>query len=107
MNDGRMRQRERVTAMKSDANFQKKKGKKKKRQKFKNRPRDAHRHKSRAKPNKQGIETWSYGDQKNNELTGKTTGIPPLTGFEPSRSALSLNQRFSCPLVFQDMTVAP
>ncbi len=41
-------------------------------------------------------------------LTGKTRGIPPLTGFEPSRWALELRKRFSLPLAdFQEMTVAP
>ena len=40
--------------------------------------------------------------------TGKTTGIPPLTGFEPSRWALSLRNKFSVPWAdFQEMTVAP
>ena len=41
-------------------------------------------------------------------LTGKTTGIPPLTAFEPSKWAFSLRNRFSLPLAdFQEMTVAP
>lgn len=40
-------------------------------------------------------------------VTGKTTGMPPLTGLEPSSFASSLSQRFSLPLLFQLITVAP
>lgn len=41
------------------------------------------------------------------ERTGKTTGTPPLMAFLPSMWALELNQRFSLPLFFHEMTVAP
>lgn len=42
------------------------------------------------------------------ELTGKTSGMPPLTGLEPSRCALELRKRFSLPVEdFQEITVAP
>lgn len=34
-------------------------------------------------------------------------GMPPLTPFDPSSTALSLSHRFSRPRVFQDVTVAP
>ena len=41
-------------------------------------------------------------------LTGKTRGMPPLTGLLPSSFALSLRNRFSLPSpVFQLRTVAP
>jgi hypothetical protein len=41
-------------------------------------------------------------------LTGKTNGIPPLTGLLPSRIALSLTHKFSVPSTFfQLVTVAP
>jgi len=40
-------------------------------------------------------------------LTGKTTGMPPLTGLLPSSFAAWLNHRFSIPLLFQLVTVAP
>lgn len=41
-------------------------------------------------------------------LTGKTSGIPPLTGLEPSRCALELRKIFSLPVEdFQEITVAP
>ena len=40
--------------------------------------------------------------------TGNTTGMPPLTAFDPSSAAFSLNHRFSLPLLFfQLITVAP
>lgn len=40
--------------------------------------------------------------------TGKTTGIPPRMGFDPSRCAFSLKNSCSCPLAsFQEVTVAP
>ena len=39
--------------------------------------------------------------------TGKTTGIPPLTGLLPSSFAAELTHRFSLPLPFQLTTVAP
>lgn len=39
--------------------------------------------------------------------TGKTTGIPPLTGLLPSSFADELNHKFSLPLLFQLITVAP
>ena len=42
-----------------------------------------------------------------NALTGKTTGIPPLTGLLPSSFAASLTKRFSFPLLFHEITVAP
>jgi hypothetical protein len=41
------------------------------------------------------------------ELTGKTTGMPPRTGLLPSSFAASLTHRFSRPLLFQLITVAP
>lgn len=43
----------------------------------------------------------------NDGLTGKTMGMPPLTGLLPSRTAFSLSQRFSRLCDFQEMTVAP
>ena len=47
-------------------------------------------------------------DRERRRLTGKTSGIPPRTGLEPSRRALELRKRFSLPLAdFQDVTVAP
>lgn len=39
--------------------------------------------------------------------TGNTTGIPPLTGLLPSSLAALLTHRFSLPLLFQLITVAP
>lgn len=40
-------------------------------------------------------------------LTGNTTGTPPRTGLLPSIFAAVLTQRFSLPLLFQLVTVAP
>ena len=40
--------------------------------------------------------------------TGNTRGIPPLTGFDPSRCAFELKNKFSLSLAdFHEMTVAP
>ena len=42
------------------------------------------------------------------KLTGNTSGIPPLTGLDPSSIAFELRNRFSFPLLdFHDTTVAP
>lgn len=42
------------------------------------------------------------------ELTGKTRGIPPRMGFDPSRMALLLSQSCSAPFAsFHEMIVAP
>lgn len=41
------------------------------------------------------------------QLTGQTTGMPPRTGFEPSKAAFSLNHMFSPPAVVHEVTVAP
>jgi hypothetical protein len=41
------------------------------------------------------------------QRTGKTTGIPPRTGLLPSSLAAELRKRFSRPLLFQLITVAP
>lgn len=42
------------------------------------------------------------------KLTGKTSGMPPLTALLPSSTAPSLSQSFSLPLAsFQLRTVAP
>ena len=39
--------------------------------------------------------------------TGKTIGMPPLTGLLPSSFAALLSQMFSLPWLFQLYTVAP
>jgi hypothetical protein len=49
-----------------------------------------------------GVHDMEFGGH-----TGKTSGIPPLTGLLPSSFAASLSHRFSLPLFFQLMMVAP
>lgn len=48
-----------------------------------------------------------YGSSPLQALTGKTSGMPPRTAFEPSSLAASLRNKFSLPLLFQLITVAP
>lgn len=48
------------------------------------------------------------GRQVVGRLTGKTIGMPPLTGLLPSSLAASLSQSLSMPAAFfHEMTVAP
>lgn len=48
------------------------------------------------------------GGKQEEGLTGKTSGMPPLTALEPSSTAFSLSQSFSFPAAsFQLITVAP